>query len=333
MKYSITALSAISAYILSVGFVAGIEHEVTRPFGDLATARTRFPEFFAPGVVTPAEISATPSYLICATASRDFPDEKDSELLSNLELTAKNALLMYLTNGKPEGMMLEITGMRILYSWGDNDSLSANFGMPITGVKLHRKPEQQPEPPAGAQDGGAKLSELTEKDPIVPPAPFQGSDGTAKTSEVEEGVSALVDHFTTMKLTELADALQSLVADSNPSLPEALKMYRQLQRNSVDADALQALGKLYEGNGSIAHALAHYNMALKILESKSPEQAESMSYKIAVLTEKAKEASEALDCYNDFLRRYPASKHTPTVLKRISKLRSNASIRIDPAKQ
>jgi tetratricopeptide (TPR) repeat protein len=329
MKYMIAIFSMIFSYIVSVGIVAGEEHMTKSPLGDITTARKRFPEFFAPGVVTLAEISSTSSYLICATSSRDFSDEKDSELLTNLQLTAKNALLEYLTNGKPAGMMLEISGMQILYSWGDNDSHSANFVVPVTGVKLHRKPHQQTETQTDQRDGCSKQTEIAEKyskDPLNPP---QGGDGVAKKIFNEAEISALVDHFTTLKLTELVNALQSLVAEKNSSLPDALILYEKLNRNSEDVDTLQTLGKLYESNGSKSYALVHYNLASKILESKSLEQAESLNYKIAVLTEETKDAREALDCFNNFFKRYPVSKHTPEVLKKIAKLRSSAPIRIN----
>jgi len=330
LNVSRSALAVLLTYSASIGCVISGERAGERSFGDLAEARMKSPEFFTPGVVTQADIAAIPSYLICVTASRDLPDEQDAELLVSLELAAKSALLKYLSNGKPEGIELEISGMRILYSWKDDGSLLANFGVPMTGIKLLRKPVRMREVTTSSlpgRFGHEKAGGSTTPTSIVP------SDDSATELKLEEEVSALVEHFRSGKLTQVADALEMLKANKASCMPEALRIYKRLKQDPGDGNALEELGNLYEKKRWLAQALSHYRMAWQIFNDISPKKAESVGYKVAVVTDSAKTAKESLDYYEEFLRRYPVSKHSPDVIKRIGQLRSKMYLQTEPPKQ
>jgi hypothetical protein len=134
---------ALLLTILSgIFFVTSCLFAASEPWGSLNKARSKYPELFTPGIVQQMTIGEVASYVICGSAERFFKDqrdESDQDLFAEAELSAKYALLKFLSNAhENSSITFSISGFTNLYWWREQDMYYALFAVPLKNVSILR---------------------------------------------------------------------------------------------------------------------------------------------------------------------------------------------------
>lgn len=270
----------------------------------LSEARGVYPEYFSPGVVSPANINGENGYVVCVFGKRDFASESDEDILSYLQIRAKKDILSYLKNSTSENFKCNIERFIPIYKWKDGDLVYASYYIPESGIQKEQL---------------AKKDDTTipvQKNTLQPVEVSQQVEVTSKnTSEAELFLKNLEEDFIGKNIIEDVNLLE-INSKFKKNTNKLLDNYLNLKKTPNSECDLTAIAIKAEQTKNTKVALTAY-LRLKEINPINPEE---IDFKIASLYESDGDLAKALDKYKKFNENYRTSKKTPLVLKKISEL-------------
>lgn len=270
----------------------------------LSEARRVNPEYFAPGVVSPANINGENGYMVCVFGKRDFASESDEEILSYLQIRAKKDILSYLQNSTSQSIKFNIRKFTAIYKWKDGDLIYVSYYIPESGIQKKQIAKNE-DILLPAQKSSPQSAIISEKVELT----------SENTNDIKLALRQLEDDFignskiSEIKLLKFRE--MSKVYDN-----KLLRNYLNLKENPSSEKDLNCIAITADQNANNTAALVAY-LRLRGIKSTNHEE---IDYKIASLYEAKGDIVSALENFRKFQEIYRTSKKMPIVLKKISEL-------------
>lgn len=270
----------------------------------LSEARRVNPEYFAPGVVSPANINGENGYMVCVFGKRDFASESDEEILSYLQIRAKKDMLSYLQNSTSQSIKFNIQKFTAIYKWKDGDLIYVSYYIPESGIQKKQIAKNE-DILLPAQKSSPQSAIISEKVELT----------SENTNDIKLALKQLEDDFignskiSEIKLLKFRE--MSKVYDN-----KLLRNYLNLKENPSSEKDLNCIAITADQNANNTAALVAY-LRLRGIKSTNHEE---IDYKIASLYEAKGDIVSALENFRKFQEIYRTSKKMPIVLKKISEL-------------
>jgi len=243
--------------ILFIAF--GISCAMSATFGDLNSAKKKYPDIFIPKNVVEMKYQGTQCYVFNGMAEQYFSGElaeTDAELHREAEMDAKCNLYSFLSKGNSH-IVISVSGIHSVFTYKEGKFYHAVFVVPKENVSIKTKTTPaQPQvlvSPQAIDHGTAQSSGKTTLS--VPPTANEKKDisGTNNITIV------IID-----TAQSASGKLENTCPDQSVSIDERLKKYTEkLQNNPADIYLMIRIANLYKRTGNTNKANQFYYRAIE----------------------------------------------------------------------